>query len=514
MEMARGVQHPIRGLFLREYLGSQIKDFLAVGYIDLSDEKLLSEYVDFVLQNFREANKLWVRYQYLGPSCEAERRNQERRELRTLVGMNLVRLSDIDAINVDMYRSKILPAIIEQIVQCRDVLAQEYLMEVIVQTFPDEFQLQTIGDFLEAVNQLTPRTPIRPILSALIDRIASLAEHQSKTDGDVKSFVENVRNGVAALSIAAEKSAINSDDSPKNSDIPQKGVGDSQKDVASAEEGSGDAGLESTSSSLQLQEVTSTAANTSEAGKSDATFDSEAASFKLIDLFWQRIQSVIKARDELSIADIIGLLSSLLKLTLSYTPDNVDQIECIFRFANECAQCSKKSADFHSQKAQDVFLDLLTQPLAASRDIKKVMSIASFIPLLHSLDRLARKSEANIVIDKITENNIKIGTLDETKWILELIDVFVEDDSEQQQEEQQQIPPKAHVARYYSYEHGRVARLLHYFESSDVDVFLKVSYRSLLTWQSLMLVHLTFACRSALQSFCVFKYMLTGYPSF
>lgn len=42
--------------------------------------------------------------QHQGPSREKDKRERERRELRILVGTNLVRLSQLENLNVDTYR--------------------------------------------------------------------------------------------------------------------------------------------------------------------------------------------------------------------------------------------------------------------------------------------------------------------------------------------------------------------------------------------------------------------------
>lgn len=126
MEMSRGIQHPIRGLFLRYYLSGQARDFLPQGTGD-GPEGNLQDSINFVLTNFVEMNKLWVRLQHQGPSRERERRIQERRELELLVGSNVVRLSQL--VDLEAYQGGILQALLEQVVQCRDVLAQEYLLE-------------------------------------------------------------------------------------------------------------------------------------------------------------------------------------------------------------------------------------------------------------------------------------------------------------------------------------------------------------------------------------------------
>ena len=89
-----------------------------------------------MLTNFIEMNKLWVRLQHQGHSREREKREMERKELRILVGTNLVRLSQLDGVDLEMYRRIILPSILEQVVNCKDVIAQEYLMEVVIQVRP------------------------------------------------------------------------------------------------------------------------------------------------------------------------------------------------------------------------------------------------------------------------------------------------------------------------------------------------------------------------------------------
>jgi vacuolar protein sorting-associated protein 35 len=54
--------------------------------------------------NFAEMNKLWVRMQHQGHSRDRERREREREELRILVGTNLVRLSQLETVNLDKYK--------------------------------------------------------------------------------------------------------------------------------------------------------------------------------------------------------------------------------------------------------------------------------------------------------------------------------------------------------------------------------------------------------------------------
>ncbi|XP_029109620.1 vacuolar protein sorting-associated protein 35-like isoform X4 [Scleropages formosus] len=217
VEMCRGVQHPLRGLFLRNYLlqctrnilpddgevtDRAFMDDLAVnatgldlnGCPTVQDRQEMtgdiSDSMDFVLLNFAEMNKLWVRMQHQGHSRDREKREKERQELRILVGTNLVRLSQLEGVNVDKYKQIVLPGILEQVVNCRDSLAQEYLMECIIQVFPDEFHLQTLHPFLRACAELHQQVNVKNIIIALIDRLALFA-HREDGPGipaDIKLF--------------------------------------------------------------------------------------------------------------------------------------------------------------------------------------------------------------------------------------------------------------------------------------------------------------------------------------
>lgn len=136
VEMCRGVQHPLRGLFLRNYLLQCTRNILPdVVQANDENEGNVFDAIDFVLMNFAEMNKLWVRMQHQGHSSEKSRREKEREELKILVGTNLVRLSQLESASLETYQKLILPGILEQVVSCRDAIAQEYLMECIIQVY-------------------------------------------------------------------------------------------------------------------------------------------------------------------------------------------------------------------------------------------------------------------------------------------------------------------------------------------------------------------------------------------
>ncbi|MBA0792478.1 hypothetical protein Gohar_016975, partial [Gossypium harknessii] len=176
VEMCRGVQHPIRGLFLRSYLAQISRDKLPdIGSEYEGDADTVMDAVDFVLQNFTEMNKLWVRMQHQGPVGVREKREKERSELQDLVGKNLHVLSQIEGVDLEMYKETVLPRVLEQVVNCKDDLAQYYLMDCIIQVFPDEYHLQTLETLLGACPQLQPTVDVKTVLSRLMDRLSNYA---------------------------------------------------------------------------------------------------------------------------------------------------------------------------------------------------------------------------------------------------------------------------------------------------------------------------------------------------
>jgi vacuolar protein sorting-associated protein 35 len=136
VEMIKGVQHPMRGLFLRNYLTQVTKNRLPdIGSL-YEGAGGVKDASNFILQNFSEANRLWVRLQSPGAFKDKKTREKERLDLRILVGTNLVRLSQLEGLDIQEYKNHGLPRILEEIISCKDVIAQSYLMDCIIQVFP------------------------------------------------------------------------------------------------------------------------------------------------------------------------------------------------------------------------------------------------------------------------------------------------------------------------------------------------------------------------------------------
>jgi vacuolar protein sorting-associated protein 35 len=125
LDMVKGVQQPIRGLFLRYYLLKLMKDKLPdTGSPYEGEGGDVNDSIDFILQNLSEMNRLWVRMQHISAGKDKEQREVERNELRVTVGENIIRLGHLEGLTYEVYRTTVLPKILEIIVICKDPLAQ------------------------------------------------------------------------------------------------------------------------------------------------------------------------------------------------------------------------------------------------------------------------------------------------------------------------------------------------------------------------------------------------------
>lgn len=64
------------------------------------------------------------------------------------------------------------PRFMEQIINCRDDIAQQYLMQCVIQCFPDEFHVGTLSQLINALPELQPGVKVHTIFSSLLDRLA------------------------------------------------------------------------------------------------------------------------------------------------------------------------------------------------------------------------------------------------------------------------------------------------------------------------------------------------------
>uniref|UniRef100_A0A383WCT9 Vacuolar protein sorting-associated protein 35 n=1 Tax=Tetradesmus obliquus TaxID=3088 RepID=A0A383WCT9_TETOB len=199
VEMTKGVQHPTRGLFLRAYLCQRSRGLLPdTGSPYAGEGGDIHDAVDFLLTNFMEMNKLWVRMQHQGAPRDRERREKERQQLQDLVGKNLTYISQLDGLTFELYAGSVLPRLLEQVVSCKDELAQQYLMQAVIQGFPDAFHLASLDALLSALPELQSGVKLHAVMASLMDRLARYAASDPSVVGQLlerhafEKFVESI----------------------------------------------------------------------------------------------------------------------------------------------------------------------------------------------------------------------------------------------------------------------------------------------------------------------------------
>ncbi|CAG8624698.1 3849_t:CDS:2, partial [Cetraspora pellucida] len=403
-------------------------------------------------------NKLWVRLQHQGHSRDREKREMERKELRILVGTNLVRLSQLDGVDLELYQKKVLPAILEQVINCKDVIAQEYLMEVIIQVFHDDFHLRTLGPYLSATAQLHQKVNIKQIVIALIDRLAAYAAREA--DSEPPEVVKRQEEEAArrlAEKLRRQKISGYSDEKDYDDDLPE----------------------EEPQEELDDDDLSS---NNIKSGEEPTVkkFRGIPEDVKLFEVFWGQIVELVRARRDLSIQDITALLVSLVNLSLSCYPDKIEYVDQVIEFAKQKVLDFQDSPDLHSPAATSNLLNLLLAPINNYSTVITLLALPNYSALLSVQPFQTRRSVAHAIVSSILKNETIIETPQEVNCILDLCSVLTRDQKDAtlsspfsgltggRNTRSGGVPPMMDPEEFAE-EQGWLARIIHLFKCDDPD---------------------------------------------
>lgn len=466
MDMSRGVQHPIRGLFLRYYLTGQARDYLPSGEGD-GPEGNLGDSINFVLTNFVEMNKLWVRLQHQGHSREREARLRERKELQLLVGSNIVRLSQL--VDLEAYKTGILGPLLEQVVQCRDVLAQEYLLEVITQVFPDEFHLHTLDQFLGAVSRLNPHVNVKAIVIGLMDRLSEYSERENPNDKDNKATVEAeaLANLLQKVNLAKEAPSKPEAESAQTASKAALGNGEqSESDTPAAKEPTDNEATKADESAAPTTEADAGAVKGEE-------LTTSPGGVQLYEVFFGQVKNLVEAQ-HLPIQDIMALLVSLSNLALNIYPERLDFVDQILGYATTKTREHMNNADLHSAPAQQSLLALLQAPLNRYVSIFTALSLPTFVPLVQSQTYPTRRAVAGGVARALLKNETKIEKVEQLENVLEVLGVLIKEGTQAPQGYPGAPQRRAVETDETLEEQGWLARIVHLLQADDNDTQFKL----------------------------------------
>ena len=222
--MLKGVQSPTRGLFTRHFFMKLIKDKLPDKGNDYESEECTTEdAIGFILQNLEEMSRLWRRLSDNTMGEEKMLRERERQDLKILIGENINRLSSLEGLSSDLYRDRILPKLIEIIFEKRDnkvdPLSQQYLMECIIQAFPDEYNIHCMDDILKTATQLDENVDVKSLFIILMEK---LARYVTENSAESKSILEAAEKIFEPLKLSIDKLVMQSVSQPGGIQEPNK----------------------------------------------------------------------------------------------------------------------------------------------------------------------------------------------------------------------------------------------------------------------------------------------------
>lgn len=183
LEMIRLAQNPLRGIFARFFLLQIVKDKLPDKDNIYVQEKggNLQETVIFLVKNFEEINRLWIRLNSENNSeVEKSVKEKEREDLKPLVSETINRLSSLEGLTEELYENLVLPKLIEIVFMYNDPLSQEYIMECIIRAFPVEYNIKCIEFILLTISKLTEKTNIKLLFIIMLVKLTLYYEDIKK----------------------------------------------------------------------------------------------------------------------------------------------------------------------------------------------------------------------------------------------------------------------------------------------------------------------------------------------
>ena len=177
IQMIKGVQNPIRGLFIRYFLLKMLKDYLNCFHL---------------IDNFKDMNKLWIRINKMN-NFSFEQIINIRNDMKVLIGENINRLACLNNLNSDFYRNKILIPIFQIISLSNDDISQQYIIECLIHAFPDEFNIKSMDIILNSFSNMNPKIDINNIIISILDKFKDIIKIIQLQNSYLK-FILNYNN--------------------------------------------------------------------------------------------------------------------------------------------------------------------------------------------------------------------------------------------------------------------------------------------------------------------------------
>ena len=197
--IVKQAQNPIKGLFVRNYLLKMIKDKLPDrDNVYVREGGTFEDTLKFLLQNMEEMNRLWIRL-LVGVTGQAKiERQKEREELKILIGESISKLSSLESLTQEIYELQILPKLLKIIIDSKDSLSQQYLIECIIHSFPNSYNIKCMEMILETMTKLVDGVDISTLFMALMKKIGKyFGDNLNKKNNnnlELNEIIESAKN--------------------------------------------------------------------------------------------------------------------------------------------------------------------------------------------------------------------------------------------------------------------------------------------------------------------------------
>lgn len=400
---------------------------------------------------------------------------------------------------------------------CRDVIAQEYLMEVITQVFPDDFHLRTLEPFLSATAQLHPKVNVKQIIISLIDRLAAFAareaegeepnEAKRQREERIRRIGDARKRKLQGLPLEEEEQVANENMKESKEEESAKATEDvaSDKDMAAREEDAEESIEKEAQETIEESTEGATEETTEEATEERAEAEKEEEKevaveeeekaeeeenaeirkvrgipedVELFVVFWGQIVELVKARPDMTVQDLTALLVSLINLSLSCYPEKLDCVDQILAFAKDKVLEFSDLPDLHSKATEANLLSLLLAPIQHYSSVITLLALANYQPLLALQPYSTRQSVAYSIVTSILKNTTIIDIPEDVHGILDLCDVLLRDQKDapvsaatlqpaygvRQKQNELSFEQEEYIEKQ-----GLMARMIHMFRSDNED---------------------------------------------
>lgn len=176
IELCKGVQHPLRGLFLRHYLS-----WVASPLINVADRESIVRAFNFHISNLLESIKLWSRVGSISSSNEnltsglTAQMKVDNARLGQLVSMELGKILQLDGVDTEMFRNQVLPQVLDCIFDgVKEAKNQQLMLDTLVNSVTPETLFSSVDILLKgASNRCMSNVsfPLDCVISRLVSHI-------------------------------------------------------------------------------------------------------------------------------------------------------------------------------------------------------------------------------------------------------------------------------------------------------------------------------------------------------